>query len=218
MARRYSDDRTWDFSRCPISGHLMLWPRQDTAPRWVGQAEAAPPAADSPAFTITPSAVNQSLPIIRLFRSRQNWSHGRPVAVFGEVAAGRFDVTVAYWDSSESQEVLMLPPNRLPPNCFALRVRGNSMEEAGIQDGDYALIRPQNSADNGDLVIATLTDSDDPAGYATLKQFFREGDRVRLQPANATMGPIHLYPQRGRDPIQIQGKVIAVVRQEAIVG
>jgi len=207
-----TDARTWDFSRCPLTGQVMLWPRETCPARWVGRLEEGVGKAGRPAMVVSANPLNQGVSMLRIARSYRRWAEGRPVAVAGEIAAGRFDVTVAYCDSPEAQEVLLLPPEEIPPDCFALRVRGSSMQEAGIQDGDYVLVRPQCSADNGDLVVAAMADAGDPAGYVTLKQFFLEGDHVRLQPANASIAPIHLCPQRGRDPVQIEGKVVAVVR------
>jgi len=161
-----------------------------------------------------PNPLNQSVRMLRLSQSQQHWAGSLPVIVAGEVAAGRHDVTIAYHDTSEAQEILLLPPEQVPSGCFALRVHGRSMQEAGISPNDYVLVQPQTWAENGDFVIATLTDAEDPEGYVTLKQFYQEQDHVRLQPANDTMGPIHLYPRGGKDPLEIQGKIIAVIRLE----
>jgi repressor LexA len=86
-------------------------------------------------------------------------------------------------------------------SCFALRVRGNSMINAGIFDGDIVVVKGQETAEDGDIVVAVLTDE------ATLKRFYREADQVRLQPENDVMEPIFV-----RDPL-IAGKVIAVMRK-----
>ena len=83
---------------------------------------------------------------------------------------------------------------------FALRVRGDSMIEAGIIDGDYILVRRQETAENGDIVVALLRDE------ATVKFFFRERNRVRLQPANSKMKPILAKE------VNLIGKVIASFR------
>ena len=85
--------------------------------------------------------------------------------------------------------------------CFALRVTGTSMVNAGILDGDIVVVRQQETADDGDIVVALLEDE------ATLKRFFREADRVRLQPENDAMQPILT-----RDP-RIVGKVTGVLRR-----
>jgi repressor LexA len=85
---------------------------------------------------------------------------------------------------------------------FALKVEGDSMVEAGILDGDYVIIRKQETAEDGDVVVALIEDE------ATLKRFYREGDGVRLEPANSRMEPIHV--QTGE--FRIQGKMVAVQR------
>ena len=79
------------------------------------------------------------------------------------------------------------------------------MIEAGIFDGDLALVRPQPTADDGDTVVAMVE------GEATLKRFFRETDHIRLQPANAAMLPILVRPEKG--DVAIVGKVIGVYRR-----
>ncbi|MBN1485394.1 MAG: hypothetical protein JXA37_11800 [Chloroflexia bacterium] len=209
-----TDGRTWDFSRCSLTKRVTLWPRE-LSPHYVGQAAAIEAAAATgPGLVRSRSPLNSDVRMLRLSATTQHYAASYAVAVAGEVAAGRYDVTVAYHDSAESQQVLLLPPQEVPRDVFALRVRGDSMREAGILDGDYVLVRPQQSAQAGDLVIAALSSSDDPEGYVTLKQFFQQSDHVRLQPANRTMAPIHLYPQNGGDPLFIQGKVVAVVRLE----
>jgi repressor LexA len=89
---------------------------------------------------------------------------------------------------------------------FLLRVRGESMIEAGILPDDYVVVRRQQTAQNGDIVVA-LAGEDEAAEEATVKRFFREGGRVRLQPENAALEA--LYPEH----VQILGKVIGVFRR-----
>jgi repressor LexA len=89
---------------------------------------------------------------------------------------------------------------------FLLRVRGDSMINAGILDGDIAVVQRQQDARNGDVVVA-LAGDDETTDEATLKRFFREESRVRLQPENDALEPI--YAQH----VQILGKVIGVFRQ-----
>jgi repressor LexA len=89
---------------------------------------------------------------------------------------------------------------------FLLRVKGESMVEAGILEGDYVVVRRQQTARNGDIVVA-LAGADEAADEATVKRFFREDGRIRLQPENSSMEP--LYPVH----VQILGKVIGVFRQ-----
>ena len=90
-------------------------------------------------------------------------------------------------------------------DTYVLRVRGSSMIEEQIQDGDFVVVEDRKSADNGEMVIALVHGSD-----VTLKKFYREPDgRIRLQPANQTMAPIFVAP----DDVQLQGVVVAVMRK-----
>ena len=89
---------------------------------------------------------------------------------------------------------------------FLLRVRGDSMVEAGILDGDYVVVRRQQTARDGEIVVA-LAGDDEAAEEATVKRFFREGGRVRLQPENSALEA--LYPAH----VQILGKVVGVFRR-----
>lgn len=85
---------------------------------------------------------------------------------------------------------------------YVLQVKGDSMIEDGILDSDYVVIEEQNVANNGDIVVALLEN-----GIATLKRFFKEKDRIRLQPANSTMKPIYAKH------VTVQGKVVGVIRK-----
>ena len=90
--------------------------------------------------------------------------------------------------------------------CYVLQVKGDSMVDEGIFNGDHVVIQQQETANNGDIVVALLDN-----GFATLKSFFREKNgRIRLQPANKKMDPI--YVEKG-DQIKIQGKVTGVIRR-----
>jgi repressor LexA len=90
-------------------------------------------------------------------------------------------------------------------DTFALEVSGDSMIDAFINDGDVVIMQHQETAENGDMVAAWLVNEQE----TTLKRYFHEGERVRLQPENSQMKPIYVAP----DNLQIQGKVLAVVRQ-----
>jgi repressor LexA len=89
---------------------------------------------------------------------------------------------------------------------FLLRVKGDSMVEAGILPGDYVVVHRQQTAQDGDVVVA-LAGDDEAADEATVKRFFRENGRIRLQPENSALEP--LFP----DHVQILGKVIGVFRR-----
>jgi len=88
---------------------------------------------------------------------------------------------------------------------FLLSVRGDSMIEAGILDGDTLVVRKQDEARNGDIVVALVGD-DEGANEATVKTFYRESSRIRLQPENSALEPIYA------DHVQIMGKVVGVFR------
>jgi repressor LexA len=118
--------------------------------------------------------------------------------VIGEIAAGQ--PIEAYAEGAETLEV----PRSLQArdDSYVLRVRGKSMIDALIDDGDYVVVQPQATARDGDIVVALLEDNG-----VTLKRFYREQDRIRLQPANAEMEPIYA------SEVQIQGKVVGVIRK-----
>jgi repressor LexA len=118
--------------------------------------------------------------------------------VLGEIAAGQ--PIEAYSDAAETLDVPSSMQAR--DGSYVLRVRGKSMIDALIDDGDYVVVQPQATARDGDIVVALLEDNG-----VTLKRFFREKDRVRLQPANASMEPIYA------NELQIQGKVVGVIRK-----
>jgi repressor LexA len=93
-----------------------------------------------------------------------------------------------------------------PDNLYALQVEGNSMIDALVHDGDVVVMRHQQRVENGEMAAVWLKDS----GEVTLKRFYHEGKRVRLQPANPTMAPIYVDdPQM----VEVQGKVVMVIRQ-----
>ncbi len=85
---------------------------------------------------------------------------------------------------------------------FVLQAKGDSMIDDGILNGDYVVIKEQQSAYDGDIVVAVLKN-----GFATLKRFYKEATRIRLQPANSNMSPIYVTD------VEIRGKVVAVIRQ-----
>jgi len=93
-------------------------------------------------------------------------------------------------------------------DVYALRVKGNSMVDALISDGDLVLMQQAENADNGEMVAAWLKSE----GETTLKKLYRERERIRLQPANSQMKPIYANPKN----VEVQGKVIGVIRQVAI--
>jgi repressor LexA len=94
-------------------------------------------------------------------------------------------------------------------NNYVLRVKGDSMIDEQIRDGDYIIVNSRQTADNGEMVVALVSDGT-VGGSATVKKFYREKDgKVRLQPANPTMEPMY-FPA---DAVQIQGIVVGVIRK-----
>ncbi len=90
-------------------------------------------------------------------------------------------------------------------NAFLLRVTGESMIEAHIEEGDLALVKPQPTALNGDIVVALINDE------ATIKRFFKEQDTIRLEPAHPSMKPLVI--KEGEAELRIIGKVVAIIRK-----
>ena len=122
------------------------------------------------------------------------------IPVLGRIAAGQpLDVM------DRAEEYLELD-SYFPSGCYALKVKGESMVDALISDGDLVLIEPRDSAKNGEIVVALINNEG-----ATLKRFFKEEDRIRLQPENPTMEPIYINPLQ--DDLKIQGIVKGVVRK-----
>ena len=118
--------------------------------------------------------------------------------VLGEIAAGK------PIEALDQREVIDLLPNTGDKDIFVLRVKGNSMIEDHIQNGDYVIVERRNVAENGETVVA-LIDND----RVTLKRFYREGDRIRLQPSHPNMKPI--FVREG--DFAVQGVVISVLRK-----
>ena len=126
---------------------------------------------------------------------------GRAVELplLGYVAAG------APIEAVVGNETLAVPEDLVGKrDSYVLRVRGNSMIDEQIRDGDYVIVEDRRSADNGEMVIALLDGSD-----VTLKKLYREQGRVRLQPANDTLQPIWVSPEQ----VQVQGVVVGVIRR-----
>ncbi len=132
-----------------------------------------------------------------------------PVPVIGRIAAGEPIPVPApdNWSMLAAAEVVELSQEltRGQEKVYALRVKGTSLVDALIDDGDIVLMQYVTAAENGELVAVWLK----AEGEVTLKRFYREPGRIRLQPANSQMQPIYAEPAN----VEVQGKVIAVVRQ-----
>lgn len=118
------------------------------------------------------------------------------VPLLGQIAAGK-PIEAIY-----TNESIDIPKDMMGNNVFALRVRGESMIEDGILNGDYVIVEQSKTARNGDIVVALIDNNS-----VTLKRFYKEKDRIRLQPANSSMSPIFLTK------VTIQGKVKGVIRK-----
>jgi repressor LexA len=129
-------------------------------------------------------------------------SNGRPAArelpLLGQVAAG------APIDAIEGNDTISVPEQFVRrDNTFCLRVKGESMVDEGIRDGDYIIVEGRDAANQGETVVALIGDE------ATVKKYYRETDgRIRLQPANPSMEPIFV-PENG---LQIRGVVVGLMR------
>lgn len=126
------------------------------------------------------------------------------VPLVGRIAAGEPIEAL-----NGEQESVEFSASLVSEDCYALRVKGKSMIEDLIDDGDVVVVRPQETADNGEIVVALLLNQGSEHGAATLKRVYREHGQVRLQPANASMKPIYVKPEE----LRVQGKVVALFRQ-----
>jgi repressor LexA len=123
-------------------------------------------------------------------------ANSRSIPILGRVTAGKPILAVENHEGSLTIDASFVKGS----DVFALRVEGDSMTGAGILDGDLVLVRPQQGAQNGDIVVALLEDE------VTVKRLYREANGIRLQPENPRLEPL-LVPD-----VQICGKVIALVR------
>lgn len=123
------------------------------------------------------------------------------IPIVGRVAAGLPILAQENYGGAIHMDSSLVPKGS---TLFALEVQGQSMIEDGIMEGDFVFVRKQETADNGETVVAMVEDE------ATVKRFYRESDHVRLQPANSSMGPIRVGADEN---LAILGKVVGVYRQ-----
>ena len=124
---------------------------------------------------------------------------GIELPILGFIAAGAPIMTYTDPDATVKVAPSMLTGKK---RSYVLQVKGDSMIEEGILDGDYVIIEEQNTAVDGNIVVALLDN-----GLATLKRFFKEAGRIRLEPANSSMSPIYATD------VKIQGKCVGVIRR-----
>lgn len=138
---------------------------------------------------------------IQLVPQDMDMSSSVGLPIMGLVAAGQPIETLG-----RHAETLEVPPFMVGRrNSYVLQVKGQSMIDIGVNDGDYVVVTEKEIPSNGDLVIALLN-----GGEATFKRYFKEKDHIRLQPENSTMEPIIVKPGT---PIEIQGVVIGLIRK-----
>ncbi len=125
------------------------------------------------------------------------------IPIVGRIAAG---VPIAAIENVEERVTIGQSLIGQPSDVFGLTVHGESMIDDGIFDGDYIFVKKQSTARNGEIVAAMVE------GEATVKRFYKEADRIRLQPANSTMEPIYVHASEGKQAA-VLGKVIGVFRK-----
>jgi repressor LexA len=145
---------------------------------------------------------------------RRSWNRSRSVELLPSRVGGRaIDVPMLGYvaagmpiEAIETNESISVPESLIggKRDTYVLRVRGDSMIDEQIRDGDWVIVENRKSVDNGEMVIALVEGQD-----VTLKKFYRDSGRIRLQPANPTMQPILVDP----DEVQIQGVVVGVMRR-----
>ncbi len=128
-------------------------------------------------------------------------THILPVPIVGRVKAGEPILAVENIEGYINFDQSLVSSR----DVFLLRVMGDSMIEAHIQDGDFALVKPQSNADNGEIVVALIEDE------ATIKRIFQKRDLIRLEPANPKMEPIVV--KKGEKKVTIVGKVVGIFRK-----
>ncbi|MFC1991828.1 transcriptional repressor LexA [Chloroflexota bacterium] len=148
---------------------------------------------------------------IKLVNQSPVLGHSLKVPVIGLIAAGAPIPVPApdTWDVTASSETLEVTEDltRGKQGIYALRVKGTSMVDALINDGDIVLMQSVNTVENGEMAAVWLKAEKE----VTLKKVYRDRERIRLQPANSQMKPIYTEP----DNVEIQGRVIGVIRQIA---
>lgn len=180
-------------------GFIRRLPNRARAIEVIKLPESATPTA-SARRGFTPSVIEGNLGRVRATSSEDDSGRPVPIPVMGRIAAG----TPIEAIQTRSHTINMPPDLLTSGEHYALEVRGDSMIEAGILDGDMALIKKSDTADTGDIVVALIDDEE-----ATLKRFRRRGASIALEPANTAYEVRILPPNR----VRIQGKLIGLFRR-----
>ncbi len=152
------------------------------------------------------SKISRGIELMNRGSSRRNVV---TIPVIGQIAAGQPIPVPGDLEDSDVTETVELGSDLVRNSgqgLFALRVKGHSMVDALINDGDVVILKQQETCENGETVAVWLKDQRE----TTLKKFYLEGDRVRLQPANVTMDPIFTPAEN----VEVQGRLVTVVRSE----
>jgi repressor LexA len=150
------------------------------------------------------SKISRGIELVNRGVSRRNVV---AIPVIGQIAAGLPIPVPGDLEGSDATESVELGASLVPNSgqgLFALRVKGHSMIDALINDGDVVVLKQQETCENGETVAVWLKDERE----TTLKRFYLEGDRVRLQPANTSMDPIYT----AADNVEVQGRLVTVLR------
>jgi repressor LexA len=182
-------------------GFIRRLPNRARAIEVIKLPESSSPGLAGGRRGFTPSVIEGNLGKVRP-QAQSDDDNGRPIAVpvMGRIAAG----TPIEAIQTRSHTISMPADMLTTGEHFALEVRGDSMIEAGILDGDMALIRKTEGADTGDIVVALIDDEE-----ATLKRFRRRGASIALEPANTSYEVRILPPTR----VRIQGKLVGIFRR-----
>ena len=180
-------------------GFIRRLPNRARAIEVIKLPESAPQNGARRGFT--PSVIEGNLGRVRPQAADDEGGRLVPVPVMGRIAAGTPIEAI-----QSKSHTIQVPPDMLSASGehFALEVRGDSMIEAGILDGDMALIRKSEGADTGDIVVALIDEEE-----ATLKRFRRRGASIALEPANPSYEVRILPPTR----VRIQGKLVGLFRR-----
>ena len=149
---------------------------------------------------------SRGIRVTRSLRADHDEVPANAIPIMGSIAAGE---PLEFFRDNDSLEVMN--PASYAPGTYALRVKGESMIEDGILNGDFVVIEPNIVPNTRDIIVATNIGAG-AEGAATLKRFFREDHGVRLQPANSTMQPIFVPRDDWNREWSVQGRVAAVIR------